>query len=159
MIEFSPLEIGIHILNVLILFVILRKVLYKPVADYMKRRESSFAQKIEELDAREKEVIRQKELYDSLMAEADGKAAEIINRSREIASENAKEIINFAKEHSKDLIARAKSEIEAQKLQTQAELRGEITDMAVRLAEKVLEREISIEDNRRVIGEFFERVG
>jgi len=159
MIEFSPLEIGIHILNVLLLFVILRKVLYKPVADYMKRRESSFAQKIEELDAREKEVIRQKELYDSLMAEADGKAAEIINRSREIASENAKEIINFAKEHSKDLIARAKSEIEAQKLQTQAELRGEITDMAVRLAEKVLEREISIEDNRRVIGEFFERVG
>jgi F-type H+-transporting ATPase subunit b len=159
MLEFDIVEIGIHILNVLILFFILRKVLYKPITNYMKKREESFAKKIDDLDAREKEVIQQKELYERLMAESDAKAAEIINRSSEMANENANEIINYAKEHAKDLVVRARNEIEVQKLQTQSDLRVEITNMAVSLAEKVLEREISAEDNRKVIGEFFERVG
>lgn len=158
-IQFDFVEIAIHIANVVILFVLLRIVLYKPITNYMNKRSETFAKKIEELDVREKEVIRQKELYEHLLAEADGKAAEIINKSNEIANENARGIINYAKEHAKDLVVRAKNEIETQKLQTQADLKSEITNMAVGLAEKVLEREISKKDNEKLIGEFFERVG
>ena len=159
MLEISPLEIGIHILNILILFFVLKKLLYRPITNYMKKRENSFASRVEALDTREKEIVQQKELYDHLMAEADGKAAEIINRSNKIANENAKMIVDYAKEHAKDLVIRAKNEIEAQKLQAEAELKAEITNMAVMLAEKVLEREISVKDNEKLIGEFFERVG
>jgi F-type H+-transporting ATPase subunit b len=159
MLEFSPLEIGIHILNVLILYFVLRKVLYKPVLNYMNKRESIFANKIDGLDEREKGLIQQKELYDHLMAEADNEAAAIITRSSEMAKDNAREILDYAKEHARDLVIRAKKEIEAEKLLTQADLKAEITDMAVMLAEKVLEREISLDDNKKIVGEFFERVG
>lgn len=38
-------------------------------------------------------------------------------------------------------------------------MRAEIADMSVQIAQKVLEREISVEDNRKIIDEFFERVG
>lgn len=159
MLDISPLEIGIHILNVVILFIVLRLLLYKPVLKYMKKRENTFANKIDELDNREKELIQQKEEYDRLMAEADGKAAAIITKSNEIAREHAKEIVDDAKEHSRDIVLRAKKEIEAEKVQTRADLKTEITDMAVKIAEKVLEREVSVDDNRKIIDEFFERVG
>ncbi len=159
MLELSPLEIGIHILNVIVLFIVLRLILYKPVLKYMKKRENTFANKIDELDNREKELIRQKEQYDNMMAEADNQAAAIITKSNETAREHAKEIIDNAKEHSRDMVLRAKKEIEAEKVQTRADLKVEITDMAVKIAEKVLEREVSVDDNRKIIDEFFERVG
>lgn len=159
MLEISPLEIGLHILNVIILFIALRLLLYKPVLKYMKKRENTFANKIDELDAREKGIIQQKEEYDRMMAEADNKAAAVITKSNDIAREHAKEIVDNAKEHSRDLVLRAKKEIEAEKMQTRADLKVEITDMAVQIAEKVLEREVSVEDNRKIIDEFFEKVG
>jgi F-type H+-transporting ATPase subunit b len=159
MLELSPLEIGIHILNVIVLFVVLRLLLYKPVLKYMKKRENTFANKIDELDNREKELIRQKEQYDNMMADAENQAAAIITKSNEMARDHAKEIIDNAKEHSREMVLRAKKEIEAEKVQTRADLKVEITDMAVKIAEKVLEREVSVEDNRKIIDEFFERVG
>ncbi|MGE5495189.1 MAG: F0F1 ATP synthase subunit B [Burkholderiales bacterium] len=159
MLELSPLEIGIHILNVIVLFVVLRLLLYKPVLKYMKKRENTFANKIDELDNREKELIRQKEQYDSMMADAENQAAAIITKSNEMAREHAKEIIDNAKQYSREMVLRAKKEIEAEKVQTRADLKVEITDMAVKIAEKVLEREVSVEDNRKIIDEFFERVG
>jgi F-type H+-transporting ATPase subunit b len=159
MLEISPLEIGLHVLNVVILFIVLKLLVYKPVLKFMKKRENTFANKIDELDAREKDIIRQKEEYDAMMAEADNKAAAIITKSNEIARDHAREIVDNAKEHSRDLVLRAKKEIEAEKLQTRADLKVEITDMAVQIAEKVLEREVSAEDNRKIIDEFFEKVG
>ncbi len=151
--------IGIYILNVIILYVALRLLLYKPVLKFMKKRENMFANKVDELDEREKGLIQQKELYDHMMAEADGKAAAIITKSNETAREHAKEIMDNAKEYSRDLVMKAKREIEAEKMQTRTELKAEITDMAVNIAEKVLEREVSVDDNRKIIDEFFERVG
>ena len=151
--------IGIYILNVLILFVALRLLLYKPVLKFMKKRENLFANKADELDEREKGLIRQKEQYDSMMAEADSKSAAIITKSNEMAREHAKEIMDNAKEYSRDLVMKAKREIESEKIQTRSELKAEITDMAVNIAEKVLEREVSADDNRNIIDEFFERVG
>jgi F-type H+-transporting ATPase subunit b len=155
----DPLWIGIHVLNVIILFVVLRLLLYKPVLKYMKERENKFANKVDEMDTREKELIREKEEYDKIMAEADNKAASIITKSNEVARDHAREVLDNAKEHARDLVLRAKKEIEAEKVQTRAELKAEITGMAVQIAEKVLEREVSLEDNRKIIDEFFERVG
>ncbi len=151
--------IGVYVLNVIILYVALRLLLYKPVLKFMKKRENMFADKVDELDDREKQLIRQKQQYDDMMAEADGKAAAIITKSNEMARDHAKEIMDDAKKYSRDLVLKAKREIEAEKVQTRAELKTEITDMAVSIAEKVLEREVSVDDNRRIIDEFFERVG
>lgn len=151
--------IGIYILNVLILFVALRLLLYKPVLKFMKKRENSFANKVDELDEREKGLIRQKQEYDQMMDDADGKAAAIITKSNDMARDHAKEILDEAKEYSRNLVLKAKRELEAEKVQTRSELKTEIADMAVQIAEKVLEREVSKEDNRKIIDEFFERVG
>lgn len=54
---------------------------------------------------------------------------------------------------------RAKKEIEAEKVQTRRDMKLEIADMAIQIAAKVLEREVSLDDNRKIIDEFFERVG
>ena len=159
MLEINWLEIGIHILNVIILYVVLRLVLYKPIMKFIKKREHKFADKVDELDNREKELDRRKVKYEKMMEEASNEAATIITNSNEMARDHAREILDNSKEHARDLVIRAKKEIEAEKVQARIEMKTEIADMAIQIAEKVLEREVSLEDNRKIIDEFFERVG
>jgi F-type H+-transporting ATPase subunit b len=159
MLELDPLNIGIHVLNVIVLFVLLRFLVYKPVLKFMKNRENSFANTVDALDEREKALIRQKEEYEQMMANAHNEAAAIITKSNEMARDHAREIVDNAKENARGLVLRAKREIEAEKLQARADMRTEIAEMSIQIAEKVLAREISLEDNRKIIDEFFERVG
>ena len=57
------------------------------------------------------------------------------------------------------MVLRAKREIEAEKAQARLDMRAEIAEMSIQISEKVLAREISLEDNRKIIDEFFEKVG
>ncbi len=157
--ELDPLQIGLHIFNVLVLFVVLRFLVYKPILKFMKNRENTFANKVDELDDREKQLIQQKEEYEQMMANAHNEAAAIITRSNEMARDHAREIVDNAKDHARGLVLRAKREIEAEKVQVRQDMRTEIAEMSIQIAEKVLAREISLDDNRKIIDEFFERVG
>lgn len=159
MLEIDPLYIGLHIFNAVILFFVLKFLLYKPILKFMKKREKSFTDKTDNLDAREKELLQQKQQYDQMMMDAQSQAAAIITRSNEMAREHAKELIDDAKEQSREMALRARKEIAIEKEQTQLEMKSEIVDMAVQIAEKVLKREVSTEDNKKIIDEFFERVG
>ena len=159
MLEINWLEIGVHVLNVVILFVVLRLILYKPVMKFIKKREHMFADKVDEFDLREKELIRAKKEYEHMMDEAGNEAAAIITNSNEMARDHAREVLDNSKEHARDLVIRAKKEIDSEKTQARLDMKTEIADMAIQIAEKVLEREVSLDDNRKIIDEFFERVG
>ncbi len=151
--------IGLHILNVVVLFFVLKFLLYKPVLKFIKKREKSFSEKTETLDTREKELVQQKQQYDQMMSDAQEQAASILTHSNEMARDHAKELIEEAKEQSREIVLRARKEIAIEKEQTQLEMKSEIVDMAVQIAEKVLKREVSKEDNQKIIDDFFERVG
>ncbi|MBT3318927.1 MAG: F0F1 ATP synthase subunit B [Clostridia bacterium] len=159
MIEINWIEVGIHVLNVIVLFVILRLLLFKPVMKFIKKREHTFADKVDELDLRDKDLIQKKKEYEFMMDEASNEAASIITNSNEMARDHAREVLDNSKEHARDLVIRAKKEIEAEKVQARLDMKTEIADMAIQIAEKVLEREVSLDDNRKIIDEFFERVG
>ncbi len=157
--QISLLNVGLHILNAIILFVVLKLLLYKPILKFMKKREKSFSDKTDMLDTREKELVQQKQQYDAMMSSAQTQAAEIITRGDVMARDHAKQIVDDAKEQSRDMVLRARKEIAIEKEQTQLEMKSEIVDMAVQIAEKVLKREVSAEDNKKIIDDFFERVG
>ncbi len=159
MLQIDWFSIGLHIFNAVILFIVLKLLLYKPILKFMKKRERTFSDKTEMIDMREKELVQQKLQYDQMISDAQTQAASIITKSNEMARDHAKELIDEAKEMSREMVLRARKEIAIEKEQTQLEMKSEIVDMAVQIAEKVLKREVSAEDNKKIIDDFFERVG
>lgn len=152
-------KVGLHILNVLIMFVVLRVLIYKPVLKYIKKREHAFSDKADELDTREETLIQQKEQYEQMMAKAQDEAAALIAKSSELSKEHAREVLDNAKERAKDMVIQARKEIDAEKEQALLDMRSDIAELSVQIAKKVIEREITVEDNRKIIDEFFEKVG
>ena len=152
-------DIILHAVNILILFVALRMLLYKPIHRFLQSREERFEGRLSEIEKKEAEALQRKEEYDALLSKAHAEAAEIIKHSSELAKDHAKDVVTKADEQSRDMIARAKKDIENKKLQEKENLKLEITNMAVQIASKVLEREVSLEDNKKIIDDFFTKVG
>ncbi len=150
-----------HILNVVVLFFFLRWLLYKPVKKFIDARSAAFDERREAVKSQESAIAEKKIKYDELMENTHDKANEIIKQSRENANKRAETIMDEAKQTSKELIAHARDEIAAEREAAQSKMREEVADLAVGIATRVLEREVSKEDNERIIESFFsrERIG
>lgn len=76
------------------------------------------------------------------LSEAKAQAAEIINKAEKRGSEIVGEAKEVAKSEGVRIVASAQSEIDKQVFQAKEELRGQVADLAVDGAEKILSREI-----------------
>lgn len=156
--ELSIVEMLLHILNIVILFFFLRWLLYKPVMKFMNNRSDEVQKQIDEAAQMQTDAEKMKSEYDEMMANAHDLAAQIINQGKTIADDQSKQIIDDAEEQAKEIRARTRRNIEQQKKQAILDMRQEVTKIAVQIAEKVLEREVSYEDNKDIIDKFFEKV-
>lgn len=156
--EISIVEILLHIVNIVILFFFLRWLLYKPVTKFLNNRTDSIQKQIDEAAKMQTEAEQLKSQYDEMMANAHDLAAQIINQGKTIADDQAKQIVAEAEDQAKEIRERTQKSITQQKKQAVLDMRQEVTRIAVQIAEKVLEREVSYEDNKEIIDKFFEKV-
>lgn len=156
--ELSIVEMLLHILNIVILFFFLRWLLYKPVMKFMNNRSDEIQKQIDEAAGMQTDAEKMKSEYDEMMANAHDLAAQIINQGKTIADDQSKQIISDAEEQAKEIRARTRRNIDQQKKQAILDMRQEVTKIAVQIAEKVLEREVSYDDNKDIIDKFFEKV-
>jgi len=157
--EINYIDILLHAANVVILFFFLRWLLYKPVNKFLKAREEKFEKRIKNIEEKEALASQHKEEYDELLEKAHAEAAEIIKRSNNLAKDHSKEIMDKADAQAREIAMRAKKDIESEKNLARENMKQEITDMAVQIAGKVLEREVSLDDNKKIIDDFFTKVG
>ena len=124
----------------------------------VKTNEKATAEITEALKA--KEVASAiKEEYVQNMAEAKEKANTLIANAQKSASLQSEEMIQEANKQAAAIKAKAESDIAQEKKKAVNELKGEIGGMAMEIAGKVIEREISEKDHEKLIDEFISNVG
>jgi F-type H+-transporting ATPase subunit b len=148
-------EIAIHIINVVVLFVVLRLLLYKPVHRFMKRRSDSIAMQLDNAAKTAAEAQQLRIKYDEMLKSAQNLASELIENSKVSADEQARLIIEDAQQNARKIVEKSLHDIERQKNQAKIDMREEITNMAIDIAERILQREVSVKDNMDTIDKFF----
>ena len=93
------------------------------------------------------------------MEGAKEESAEMIKAASKKAQQRADEIISDAKSEASAILAKAGEDVEREKKRAQNELRGEISELAVLVAQQVVEKEITEADHERFINDFIENVG
>lgn len=139
-----------QIINLLILAGLLYLILYKPVTQMVAERE----QRIEGGLAAAAEAKEQAQAvlaqYQEQMQGARQQSQEIIEQARQLGERMREEIVSQARQEAEKMLARAKGEIEASREQALAQIRAEAATLAVLAAGKIIEREITPEDHRRL---------
>ncbi|MDD3244094.1 MAG: F0F1 ATP synthase subunit B [Eubacteriales bacterium] len=150
-----------YIINVAILFVFLRLVLYKPVRKFMKEREMRFASQREDIEAERAKAEELKAQYEGQLSKAQEAGDAIIRESRTQANQRAETILNDARSQAVDIVDRSRREIAEERRVARQSMKDEIATLAVDISSKVLERQVSAEDTKNIVDKFLskERIG
>jgi F-type H+-transporting ATPase subunit b len=148
MLDFSATFV-ITIVNIFILFLILRKLLFKPVTKFMAERaeriQSSITQsEKDKLDA--KALLAQ---YEAKLKTAEAEAQAIVSKARERAEIEADRIIAEGRASAELTLASARKQVEAERKAALAGLRQETVAIVIAATGRLVGREIKSEDNRQ----------
>lgn len=156
--DFNFIDMLLYIVNLIILFFVLKHFVYKPVAKFLSKREESISHDIDTAANERQKAEQARAKYEELLENSKNEAAEIVAKGKERADKVYNEAVEQGRAEAKQIVSRAFTEIEREKKAAYESMRDDIADMAIGVAERILKREISEEDNRRIIDEFFEKV-
>ncbi len=151
----SPEEILLHILNMILLFLMLRQLLYKPVRKFMHARAERLQGSLAEAAEAHAQVEELKQEYERRIAAAEDTARERALEITAAANASAKSMAESAREESAALLNKARLDARREHDQALEGLHGEVADLALGIAEQVLGREVRREDSLRLADEFF----
>ncbi|TCO78798.1 F0F1 ATP synthase subunit B [Marinisporobacter balticus] len=158
LVEFSW-TIVFQIVNTIILFLALKKLLFKPVSEFMKSRKDDIAASIEEAKSKNEEVEKRKKEYETKLQFAEQEGREIVKEASKKAEARASQMKKEAEIESAKMIERAEEEIKRQNQKAMNELKDEMSSLAIMAAGKIIGKSLDKEKHQMLIKEFMDEVG
>ena len=152
-------HIVIALCNLLILYLMLKKFLYKPVKKVLADRQAAIDSRYDEADKAKSEALQSKAEWEERMAAADEEAAGIVSSAVESANRQSSAILGETKEKADRMMNRARAEADAERRKAEDDIRDRIADVSAAIAGKLLEREISAADHSDLIDSFISEIG
>lgn len=151
-----PMDLFLNLLNIAILFIIVRALVYKPVKKFLDARTAKVSAVTEEASAKKAEAKKLKSDYEKLLTDADIKSREVIIESQKKATVEAAAIIAEAKKESEAVFDASKKKIDNEREASVKTMKKEVASLAVDITKKLLAREINDSDNLKIAQEFFD---
>lgn len=146
-------SIVLHLFNLVILTVGLYSLLFKPVKRMVKERQAKIKKIEKENTELNDEVKKMKESTEAVLSDAKKEAAVIHENAVKVANQKADDIVSSARKEAKSLIERTEQEMEEEHRKLQKDIEQQITDVSLAVAEKILSREVTPEDDKKMIEE------
>jgi F-type H+-transporting ATPase subunit b len=147
-------KLGFQIVNFLLLLYLLNRFLFKRVLRLLDERQTKISQGLEDAEtaARDRELARAER--EAALAEARREAEAMVQRAAKTAEATRAEILAEAKASAEQITTRAREEISAEKDRALAEIRGEVADLALEAAGKLIGAEMDAPTQRRLVKQF-----
>ena len=152
-------QILISLANLLIMLLIIKKFLFKPVMKVMQARQEQVDKIYDDANEDRSAAADMKQEYEERLASAREEADGLVRNAVATAQRRGDAIVAEANSQASHLKQKAEEEIALEKKQMLLTVRSEISDMAVSIASKVVEREIQKEDHDNFVDEFIRNVG
>ena len=151
-------QIVISLLNLVLLFLILKKFLFKPVKDIVAKRQTEVESVYDKAAKAQGEADELKSSWESKMKTAQDEADKIVKEATEKADRRNEVMLYESREKAESIIRKAKSEAERDKADAQEYIKKEIVDVSTALSEQVLGREINMDDHKNLIDDFIDNL-
>ena len=151
-------HIAASILNLLILTLILKRFLFKPVQKTLADRQGQVDRIYREAEDSRAKAEEDKALYSEKLAGAVEEAEGIVRSASQRADRQSDEILAEANRRASETVKRAEEEIEQARKKAMDELKNEVAELSVEIAENVVGRELNGEDHRELIDSFIDNL-
>ena len=148
-------QILLHLFNLVLLFGILYVLLYKPVHDFMDKREEEYKKRDKDTKDALEDANKLKAEYEDMIARADKETAEKRAEMGKAAEEAREKIIEDAHKKADDIVGDAREKAQKEHDRLIARAQTEIAEYVSKAAEKVVMEEGTLTDD---FDSFFESV-
>ena len=126
------------IINLIVLFLLLRHFLINPVSNIMEQRRKLIADGLQNAQDTQDEANRLKAEYEEALSGAKKESAEIVDKARIDARAEYDRIVGEAGAKAGNIIENAKENVRIEREQTMKELQSQIAGLAIASAEKIV---------------------
>ena len=147
------------LLNLLILYKFMKKLLFKPVKNMIDTRQQEIDDLYADADKSKTDAAALKVRYEQRLAEANAESEEILKVANRKAQLRQEEILRDAQEKAAQTLRRADEQVEMEKKRAMNEIKNDVSVMAVDIAAAVLARDISKEEHSALIDSFIDKLG
>ena len=147
-------EVGLffwQLILFLALLFLLRKYDWKPILTSVINREESIKEGLEAAEEAKEQMRQLKEDNKALLAEARMERDQIVKEAREAKDKMISDAKETAKAEGAKMIEAAKTAIQAERNAAVNELKGQVAELSVEIAEKILKSEISSDTKQQEI--------
>ena len=148
-----------QICNLMIQLVIFKKFLLKPIKQVIADRKAKADSEIADAQKLRTEAEAMKAEYEQNLQDARTEANQIVATAQKTATARSEEIVGEARAQAAALKQKAEADIAQERKKAANEVKDEIGGIAMEIASKVVEREISEKDHKDLIDEFIKNVG
>ena len=141
------------IITFLLLLTALAKFAWKPLLNILKEREDFIKSSLNDAEKAQQELARLNAEGEAIINKARGEAQSILAKGKAAATKLKDETLNDAKEKANMVIADAEKQIQVQKEKAIAEIKGEVVNLSLSVAEKLIKKNLSADDNKALIDE------
>jgi F-type H+-transporting ATPase subunit b len=142
----------------LILLWLLAKFAWRPLLAALEQRQETIRKSLDDAQQAKQDLERLNAESRKILAEARVQAEHILSQTRTDASRLRDELKEKAQSEAAGVIKNAERQIEMETQRALQQIRNEAVDISVAIASKVLERNVTKEDNERLIEETFKQI-
>ena len=143
----------VQFVNFFILLIILQRLLYKPFLAKMQERTNAIKQSLDQAEEARATATRQQEENEARLRAVYAEAAAIRAQALKEAGEESRKHIEAAQAQARKLVEDTKSQLDGEVRRARDELRREVSDLAVAVAETLVRRTLREDDHRRIVAD------
>ena len=149
------MDVIISLINIIVLFILLRLILWKHVIRFLAGREERIRSEMDAAEKRRLEADALHSEYDKKLGDLKEQGRDLIRKSQQKANEESDRILKEARDKTDEMVSDAESRIAEEKKQALEDAHLEVAQLATDMAARILDREVSSKDNESAVDGFF----
>ena len=147
------------VVNVLILFLLLRKFLYKPVMNVIAQRQKQIDDAIAAAETSKQDAAAALTSAEGKLRNVDAEAAARREAYEQQAEKEKQQLLADAQKQADAIVAEGKAAAEAERQHKLREADAQTTALARAMCETLLERNLTAQDDARLLDDLLEKAG
>ena len=146
------------IITFLLLFYVLAKFAWKPLLKMLEERESLIKSSLDDAEKARQELEKINSESEVIISQARSEAQSILSDGKAAAEKIKDDTIAKAKDEASKIREDAKHQIQVEKDKAITDIKKEVVDLSISVAEKLINKNISEQDNSSLIEESLKKI-
>ena len=147
------------VVNILVMYALLRKFLFKPVQDVIAKRQQMVDANLADAETSKKEAAETMNAAQEKLRNVDNEAAARREESAQQAEKQKEQLLAEAQRQADAIVAEGKAAAEAERASKLRQADAQIADLTRTMCAKVLERNLTQQDDARMLDDLLQKAG